>query len=479
MSTSDCIAALKAPDELSRLRILRPRVKDRPGVNPISGRLGALHLRLWFFCVILALTTVAHGATSRPPNIIFFLVDDLGWTELNCYSNHFNETPNLDRLAAQGIRFTQAYASPVCSPTRAALMTGQNPARLHLTDYLNPTDERFLSPDYITIPKQLKKAGYVSGIIGKWHLNGDYGRQRGTPQQHGFDEVICSEQSGIGSGSYWHPYKFMTNVQARLPHEYLTDRLDLEAVEFIRRHRDHPFFLYLAHYAPHTRLDAKPDKLQKYQSKAGAGKTKNNPELAAMLESLDDGMGQILAELDNLSLTENTVVIFMSDNGGERTVTDNFPLRAGKSFLYEGGLRVPCVVKWPGHIKPNQVCDEPIIAHDFYPTLMDLAGVKPDPSQVCDGVSLLPLFRGKKHLSRDALYWHYPLNQPHFLGGHSSSAIRRGQWKLIEFLDTGKVELYDLSNDLSESHDLSAEMPKRAEKLRKQLDDWKRAVKAE
>lgn len=468
------MAALKALGELSR-----PRLRDRPDVNTAPGLPGLLNLRILAFCVVLALTTIARGATSRPPNIIFFLVDDLGWTELNCYNSHFNETPNLDRLASEGIRFTQAYAAAsVCSPTRAALMTGQYPARLHITDYLRPTDDTFLSPDYITLNEQLNKAGYISGIIGKWHLNGDYGRQRGTPKQHAFDEVICSEQQGIASGGYWHPYKFMPNVQARLPHEYLTDRLDLEAVEFIHRHKDHPFFLYLAHYAPHTRLVAKPDKLQKYGSKAGAGKNKNNPELAAMLESLDEGMGHILAELDRSRLTENTIVIFMSDNGGERNVTDNFPLRGGKSFLYEGGLRVPCIIKWPGHIKPNQVCDEPIITQDFYPTLLDIAGVKPDPSQVCDGVSLLPLFGGKKHLSRDTLYWHYPLNQPHFLGGRSASAMRRGNWKLIEFLDTGQIELYDLSNDLSEAHDLSAEMPERTAELRKQLDDWKRAVKA-
>jgi arylsulfatase A-like enzyme len=439
-----------------------------------------MKLRLLLLSLLLALISIAQAASSRPPNIIFFLADDLGWTELNCYSNHFNSTPNLDRLASQGIRFTQAYAAaPVCSPDRAALMTGQYPARLHITDYLHPTDEKFLSPDYVTINEQLKKAGYVSGLVGKWHLNGDYGRQRGTPQQHGFDEVICTEQRDIAAGSYWHPYKFMTNVAARLPHEYLTDRLNLEALDFINRHKDNPFFLYLAHYSTHTRLNAKPGKLAKFNKKPGAGKNKNNPELAAMLESLDDGMGQIMAELDKLGLTKNTVVIFMSDNGGERTVTDNYPLRAGKSFLYEGGLRVPSIVKWPGHIKPGQISDVPIITQDFYPTLMDIAAVKPDKSQVTDGVSLIPLFKGKKHLSRENLYWHYPMEKPHFLGGTSASAIRSGDWKLIEFLDTGKVELYDLAHDLPESHDLSSDQPKRAEKLRKQLDDWKRAVKAE
>lgn len=430
--------------------------------------------------VSLLFALVSHGATSRPPNIIFVLADDLGWHELGCYSNNFNETSNLDRLASQGIRFMQAYAAaPVCSPDRAALMTGQNPARLHITDYLHPTDEKFLNPNLVTINEQLKKAGYVSGLIGKWHLNGDYRRQRGNPKQHGFDEVICTEQQDIASGSYWHPYKFMTNVAARMPHEYLTDRLNLEALQFIERHKEQPFFLYLSHYAVHTRLDAKPDKLAKYKKKPGAAKTKNNPELAAMLESVDDGVGQIMSELDKLGLTDNTVVIFMGDNGGERTVTDNFPLRGGKSFLYEGGLRVPCIVKWPGHIKAGLVSDEPVVTQDFYPTMMDVAGVKRDKSQLVDGVSLMPLFRGKKHVSRDAIYFHYPMEKPHFLGGSSSSAIRNGDWKLVEFLDTGKVELYDLAHDLSESHDLASDQPKRAAKLRKQLDDWKRSVNAE
>ncbi len=430
--------------------------------------------------VLFILAWSLHLRAATPPNIVFILADDLGWTELGCCSNHFNETPNLDRLAGQGIRFTQAYASaPVCSPTRAALMTGQSPARLHITDYLKDNDEKFLSPDHVTINEQLKKAGYISGLIGKWHLNGDYSRHRGTPKKHGFDEVICSEQEDIRGGSYWHPYKFMTNVPARTKPEYLTDRLNLEALEFIERHKAQPFFLYLAHYAPHTQLVAKPDKLKKYKTKPGAGKNKNNPTLAAMLESIDDSVGAILAKLDDLKLSDHTVVIFLSDNGGERSITDNFPLRAGKSFLYEGGLRVPCLVRWPGKIKPGLVSDEPIVTHDFYPTLMDIAGLKPDKNQPMDGLSLLPLFQGKKQLARDAMYWHYPMAKPHFLGGVSASSIRQRDFKLIEFLDTGKTELYNLQNDLPEQNDLSTSNPKKTAELLKKLRDWKKAVQAE
>src|SRR5258706_1911299 len=434
--------------------------------------------------LVLAVSLIGFGVicarAARPPNIVLVLADDLGWTELACCSNHFNETRNLDRLAAQGMRFTQAYAAaPVCSPTRAALMTGQWPARLHITDYLKSDDPKFLSPNYVTLNEQIKKAGYVSGLIGKWHLNGDYAQHRGTPAQHGFDEVICSEEQDIMGGSYWHPYKLMTNVASRLPHEYLTDRLNLEATEFIGRHQAEPFFLYLAHYAPHTRLAAKPDILKKYRAKPGAGKNRNNPELAAMLESLDDGVGQIMAKLDELKLADNTVLIFMSDNGGGRTVTDNSPLRGGKSYLYQGGERVPCIVRWPGKIKPGQVCEEPMITLDLYPTFMDLASIKPDGQQVIDGKSLLPLFKGAKHLKRDTLYWHYPMEKPHFLGGGSAGAIRRGDFKLIEFFDTGTVELYNLETDLSEVHDLSQPLPEQTRKLREALRAWRSQVDAE
>jgi arylsulfatase A-like enzyme len=429
-------------------------------------------------CLPFLLGFASRAATQpkpQPPNIIFILADDLGWTELGCYSNHFNETQNLDRMAGQGMRFTQAYASaPVCSPTRAAFLTGRTPASLGITDYLKPDDEKFLSPNCPTINKQLKQAGYVSGLVGKWHLNGDYARQRGTPAQHGLDEVICSEDAGIGAGDYWHPYKFMTNVAVRLPNEYLTDRLNLEAVEFIERHKAQPFFLYLAHYAPHQMLDAKPDKLEKFNAKPGAGKSKDNPKLAAMLESIDDGVGLVMQKLDELKLADNTVLIFMSDNGGERSVTGNFPLRAGKSFVYEGGLRVPCIVRWPGHIKPSVVCDVPIITHDFYPTFMEIAGLKLDRAQGVEGKSLASLFHGASQLKRDTLYWHYPLAKPHFLGGTSASAIRKGDFKLIECLDSGKVELYALKNDLSEARDLSAAMPKKTVELRKQLADWRK-----
>jgi len=282
---------------------------------------------------------VSDKASAQRPNIIFILADDLGWAELGCYGNTFNETPNLDELVRRGTRFTDAYAAaPVCSPYRAALMTGQYPARVGITDYLRPNDENHLSTDHITIAEMLKRAGYTTGIIGKWHLTGyaNHGAKEFPPSQHGFDEVIVSENRGIGGGSYFHPYHFNREIKKRLPgKEYLVDRCNLEAVEFIDRHRDGPFFLYLSHYVVHTRLQGKAELVAKYERKPGAGKgntaPRNNPHLAAQLESIDEGVVMIMNKLDELGLAENTVLIFTSDNGGEDRVTSNAPLRAGRA----------------------------------------------------------------------------------------------------------------------------------------------------
>jgi len=420
---------------------------------------------------------VATKRSAAKPNIVFILADDLGWAELGCYGNTFNATPNLDRLARDGMRFTQAYAAaPVCSPTRAALLTGRWPQRFGITDYLGPQDKtHFFKPEVTTLNEALMPAGYASGLIGKWHLTGDYSLGGGAPEKHGWDEVICSERLYIGAGSYFAPYKHLPHVEAP-PGEYLTDRLTREAVGFIRRRRTEPFFLYLAHYAPHTALASKPDKVARFKAKPGASSKHNNPQLAAMIESLDDGVGEILRALDDLGLTQNTLVVFNSDNGGEDRVTSNAPLRAGKSHLYEGGIRVPLIVRWPAGIVPGGTCDVPVVTTDFFPTLMDLAGLKP--AQSLDGTSLVPLFTGKRELPPRDLVWHYPLDQPHFLGGRSAGAIRSGNLKLIEFYDTGTIELYDLSQDIGETHDLAGRMPERAAELRTRLKRWREQIPA-
>ena len=449
--------------------------------------------------VSLGIATLAiHGCKSTSaifspktskerPNIIFILADDLGFAELGCYGNKFNETSNLDKLAARGTIFTHAYASaPVCSPYRAALMTGQYPARVGITDYLRPNDPKHLSTDHITIAERLKRAGYTTGIIGKWHLTGyaNHGAKEVPPSKHGFDEVIISENRGIGGGSYFYPYHFNKEINKRLPgEEYLVDRCNLEAVEFIDRHKEDPFFLYLSHYAVHTRLQGKDELVAKYEKKPGAGKgnraPRNNPHLAAQLESIDEGVGMIMKKLDELGLTENTVLIFTSDNGGEDLVTSNAPLRAGKSTLYEGGIREPLIICWPKVTKPGTVCNTPTCNIDFYPTFLQLAGLKPDPAQYLDGVSILPLLKNPKaKLDRNTLYWHYPLKKPHFLGGRSAGAIRQGDFKLIEFFDNGEVELYNLTEDIQEKDNLARKMPEKADELQKQLAEWREDVGA-
>jgi arylsulfatase A-like enzyme len=430
---------------------------------------------------------ISDKVSKDRPNIIFILADDLGFAELGCYGNTFNETPHLDKLAGRGTVFTNAYASaPVCSPYRAALMTGQYPARVGITDYLRPNDPKHLSTGHITVTEMLKRAGYATGIIGKWHLTGyaNHGAEEVPPNQHGFDEVIVSENRGIGGGSYFHPYHFNKEINKRLPgKEYLVDRCNLEAIEFIERHKDGPFFLYLSHYAVHTSLQGKDRLVAKYEKKPGAGKgnkaPRNNPHLAAQLESIDDGVGMIMSKLEELGLAENTVLIFTSDNGGEDRVTSNAPLRAGKSTLYEGGIREPLIIRWPRVVKSANICNTPISNIDFYPTFLQLAGLRPDPDQHLDGVSILPLLKNPEaKLDRNTFYWHYPLKKPHFLGGRSAGAIRQGDFKLIEFFDNGEVELYNLSGDISEKNNLAEKLPEKAAELQKCLAKWRMDIGA-
>ncbi len=431
------------------------------------------------FTSVLWSARFAAAAERKRPNIVFILVDDLGWGEPGCYGNTFNRTPNIDRLASEGIRFTNAYsAAPVCSPTRTSIMVGQHPARVGITDFLRADDPNYLRPGPASLANVLKSAGYRTGLIGKWHLMGDYKARRGDPKLHGFDEVICSETSYIGPGYYWHPYQHLAGLPARRPGEYLTDRLNQEAVEFIARNAGtRPFFLYLSHYAVHTKLDSKPEVLAKYTAKPGAGKKKNNPALAAMLETVDEGVGLILEELAKRGLDRETIVIFNSDNGGETNVTTNAHLHGGKSMLFEGGLRVPLAVRWPGQIPAGTVSDDPVVSTDYYPTLLELAGVRPPNGHIQDGVSLAGVLRKpKSHLGRRDIFWYYPLPADHFLGGKSAMAIRNGRWKLIEFLDTGHRELYDLAADPSELRDLATAKPELVKKMAARLAAWRAAT---
>ena len=473
-----------------------------------------LFLRLLGLCVVALLASLKAEAASRPPNIIFVLADDLGWAELGCYGNRFNETPHLDRLAKEGLRFTQAYAAaPVCSPYRAAFLTGQYPARVGILDYLRPNSENGLSKKHITLPEMLRKNGYATGMIGKWHLSGykyHGAKNEVRPTDHGFGWNAGSEVKGVGNGANFWPYVFRTQPirwldlpQNKLGRrEYLTDRLNHEAIGFIERNQDKPFFLYLSHYAPHTILNGRPDLVAKYRRKYPPGKSTrercylcqdatlngdsgnhwagdHNPHLAAMLESIDDGVGLITQKLKELDLTQDTILIFSSDNGGETNVTSNAPLRGGKSQLYEGGIRVPLIVRWPGKISGGTISSQPTVNVDFYPTLLEAANVNPDKAQKLDGVSILANWTNPKATpKRDAIYWHYPLEKPHFLGGISGGAIREGDWKLIESFDTGKMELYNLAKDVGEKNNLAKKQPKLAERLQSQLVAWRKTVGA-
>ena len=419
------------------------------------------------------------GCTSRlftrsplKMNVVYILADDLGWSELGSYGNRFNETPNIDRLAYQGMRFTDAYASaPVCSPYRAALMSGQYPARIGVTDYLRPDTAWHMPERMVTLPEMFKNAGYVTGMTGKWHLSG-YATNgvKSGPGKHGFDEVMITEQTGIAGGSYFHPYNRVSlEIKPILgDHEYLVDRLNHEALQFIERNSDKPFLLYLSHYAVHTRLAGKSDLVNHFKAKPGSGKSKNNPVLAAMLKSIDEGVGMIMEKLKSLDLAENTIIVFTSDNGGESNVTSNAPLRAGKSCTYEGGIREPLLIKWPGMTKPGSVCDTPTTNVDFYPTFAELLDTE-RPAHHIDGESIMPLLKGGKTKERP-LYWHYPLAKKHFLGGRSSGAIRLGNWKLIEYYDNRTLELYNLTDDIGEQHNLAEKRTGKAQKTSRHVE---------
>ena len=474
--------------------------------------------RIIFTIVVWAGLLLEVAAQIRRPNIVFVLADDLGWAELGCYGNTFNETPNLDRLAKEGMRFTHAYAAaPVCSPYRAALLTGQHPARVGITDYLRPNSSNGLSVSHVTLPEILAKHEYTTGMVGKWHLTG-YKHHEAEfelrPTDHGFGWNTGSEVKGVGNGANFFPYVFRTQPISwiDLPKnklgkgEYLTDRLNREAVEFIEKNQHQSFFLYLSHYAPHTILNGRPDLVEKYRRKHKPGPSTrarcylcqdaglkgdaghhwaghHNPHLAAMLESIDDGIGMIDRKLRELGIDRDTIFIFSSDNGGETNVTSNAPLRGGKSQLYEGGIRVPLIVRWPnGEVPAGRTTAQPVVNHDFYPTFLEAADIDPDPAQKLDGTSMLPTLRNPAVVPRrEALHWHYPLDKPHFLGGVSGGAIRAGDWKLIEYFDPARLEkfaLFNLAKDPSEKLNLAGKEPKRVRELQTRLANWRKQVGA-
>lgn len=436
------------------------------------------------FLLLLLLPFALSAGEAVKPNVIIVLVDDYGWTDAGCFGSRYYQTPNIDRLAKDGMRFTNGYAAcTVCSPTRAALLTGQYPARLHLTDWIAGHDRPFAKlkiPDWtkqlelstVTIAERLKSAGYVTASIGKWHL----GDETHFPEKHGFDFNIGGTHKGQPP-SYHAPYKIPTLTPEGPAGEYLTDREAMEAEKFITANQDRPFLLYLPHYAVHTPIQAKAEVIAKYQAIDSSGMTHTKPEYAALVESVDDAMGRIRVTLAKLKLDERTIIIFTGDNGGLIGPTSNKPLRVGKGSAFEGGVRVPWIIHWPGVTKPGSESAAPIMTIDIHPTVLAMTGVAADATQPLDGISLAEHLRGGPAPMRDALFWHYPHYHPG--GATPYSAVRMGDWKLIHFYEDGRDELYDLSTDIGEATDRAAQEPQRTLTLRRYLDQWLVSVGAQ
>lgn len=453
------------------------------------------------FIALVALTlALSTSALAKPDlNVVLFLIDDLGWRDLGCYGSDYYKTPNIDRLAAEGVRFTDAYAAcNVCSPTRASLLTGKYPARLMLTQWLpagrwDPTknkmrEARFLRSlplEEFTLSEALRDAGYKTLHVGKWHLGGP---PFSLPEHHGFDVNIAGSEHGA-PGHYFYPYKGTwtvpttgkTIVKQTLTDgeegEYLTDRLTDEAVALIHKNKDRPFFLYFPHYAVHTPLQGKKDKIARYEAVA-EDKRQGKPAYAAMVESVDDSVGRVMQTLRELNLDEKTLIIFTSDNGGLWKATSHAPLRANKGSNYEGGLRVPLIVKWPGKAMAGATRDDLAISADFYPTILEAAGLPARPNQHMDGVSLVPTLTGKGDLKREGLYWHYPHYNRH-PQSFPAGVVRNGNWKLVEFYESGEHELYDLGADIGESRNVALDNPEVVTRLAADLEAWRTDVGAD
>ncbi len=450
------------------------------------------------------------------PNVVLILVDDLGWRDLTCYGSSFYETPNIDALREQGVLFTDAYAScPVCSPTRASILTGKHPARVGVTNYIawrggHPNTGRLIDAPYVdhlpaeetSLAAALSGHGYACRHVGKWHL----GHSPYLPTNHGFLSGCGASEVGMPPNGYFSPWN-LPNLEDAAPGTYLTDHLTDEAIRIIRESGERPFFLNLWYYAVHTPIQGKPNLVEKYRKKArdmglspeegleeGAHfpgshrkskrilrrKTQSDPVYAAMVENLDANIGRVLEALEDEGKAQDTLVVLTSDNGGlatsEGSPTCNAPLAEGKGWMYEGGTRVSLLVRWPDRVAAGSVCSVPVCSMDIYPTILEAAELPPRPEQHRDGVSILPLLHGAHTLDREALFWHFPHygNQ----GGTPASSIRMGDHKLIEFFEDGHVELFDLRADIGEDRNLALSDPKRVQLMRKRLEAWRSEIEA-
>ncbi len=447
-------------------------------------------------------------AVPERPNILLIMIDDLGWKDLSCMGSTYYHTPRIDALAQEGMVFTDAYASaPVCAPSRACLMSGQysprhgvfcvwrsNPPPVEAQKVVPPPNTRHLEGGVVTVAERLGGAGYATAHVGKWHL-GD-GAETG-PEGQGFDVNVAGSGAGMPK-TYFSPYnmKYLTNGPKG---EYLPDRLTDEAVAFLKKQRaagagargGHPFFLDMSYYTVHClaagKLEAKAETIAKYRGKPGEGR-QSRPEYAAMVELMDENVGRLLDALEELGLADETLVIFTSDNGGWGPGTDSRPLRGQKGQLYEGGIRVPMIVRWPGKVRPGSRSSEPIINVDFYPTFLELTSTSPPKGRPLDGESLVPLLTGKvEHLGRDAIFWHFPAYAKRWpdnttLDGpfitRPVAAVRVRDWKLLEFFEDGRLELYNLREDPGESRNLADAKPEKARELHEVMLAWRRSVNA-
>ena len=440
--------------------------------------------------ILISLTSMNLFAAQKP-NIIFILVDDLSWNNLGCFGSPFFETPELDKLSKSAMRFTQAYAAhPVCSPTRAAIMTGKNPARIKITDWipgkkgeyklLAPKIKGELPANELTIAEVLKKNGYKTFYAGKWHLGGD----GSLPENHGFDINIGGGHFGSPPGGYYGPFTKNKHMKPYKKGDYLTDVLTDECIAFMNKNKDQPFFMYFSMYNVHTPIQACKKHINYFKEKANRPKEKvhkdhdcmvrhsqDNIELASMVYAMDENIGRLLKKVKSLGIDKNTVIIFTSDNGGfsmKKTSGPNtvYPLRGGKGWCYEGGIRVPTMIYVPGLTEGNKSSNVPTVSMDFYPTILELAGIELMPEQHIDGISMLKMIKGEK-INREKILWHYP----HYHGSNwtPGSAIRHGDWKLIDFYHYEKIELYNLKDDPGEQNNLANKMPEKVKEMHEQL----------
>lgn len=448
--------------------------------------------------VSLALPRVASALPEKRPNFVFILIDDMGWMDAGCYGSKYYDTPNIDKLAKQGILFTDAYAAnPLCSPTRASILTGKYPARLKITSpaghlpklpadkpllakqaqpwqkTITPISRRYLPLDEYTIAEALRKLGYETGFIGKWHLGKD---SIYWPENQGFN-VNIGGAGNPGPPSYHSPYR-LNNLKDGPKGEYITDRLTDEALRFIESNHKNPFLLFLWHFGVHGPWGHKEEITKCYLDKKDPRGRQNNPIMASMLESIDESVGHVMDKLDELGLFENTIVFFFSDNGGnihsrigpdELSPTNNYPLRGGKATIYEGGTREPLIIRWPGVIRAGSRCSEVVSSIDFYPTILEITGARAKQGQILDGQSILPLLKQSGKLKRQAIFCHFPHNTP-ATGNIASTYVRCGSFKLIRFYHDGqdgnhRYELYNLAEDISEENDLAATYPQMVKQL--------------